>query len=154
LTGHRLPSVTTEVTRFSLLLDPSSAKPGLEVAFVSGRPEESLYVSNPLKLSEPRFFPALGLVIVQPDHREDFSEELSWEEVGRHPADLFFVDDRQWSATGEEMVAGAPTFAALPAARAGAFAPWPSEYVPSYAGMTPVLSSLTAAIEKADPDIV
>ena len=42
----------------------------------------------------------------------------------------------------------------LLATKARAFTPCPSEYVASYAGMNPVLASLTAVMTKADPDIV
>ncbi len=136
------------------LKEAISAKPGLTVAFVSGRPEESFWVGNPMKLADLYFYKDLGLDIVQPDDKEHFSEELSWEQAGKYPADLLIIDDRQWSATGEELVAQVPTFAILPAAKAGAFASWPSEYVPSYRGMTPVLKSLAETIRDADPDIV
>lgn len=129
-------------------------KPGLTAAFVSGLPEESFWVGNPRTMADLRFYADLGLDIVQPETTDGFFEELSWEQAGKYPADLLLIDDRQWSATGEELVAQVPTFAALPAAKAGAFAPWPTEYVPSYAGMTPVLEALTAAIRAADPGIV
>ena len=131
-----------------------AAKPGLTAAFVSGVPEGSFWVGNPMKLADVRFVKELGLDIVQPEDQSVYSEELSWEQAGKYPADLFIIDSLHGSGTGEELVAKVPTFAALPAAKAGAFASWPSEYVPSYAGMTPVLISLTEAIRNADPDIV
>lgn len=152
------PEVVAEHAAFDAAVADLQAaiaeKPGLTVAFVSGTPEEAFWVGNPMKLADLRFFQELGLDIVQPENQVDFSEELSWEQAGKYPADLFIIDDRQWSATGEELVAQVATFAALPAAKAGAFASWPSEYVPSYAGMTPVLESLAAAIRSADPHIV
>jgi iron complex transport system substrate-binding protein len=43
-----------------------------------------------------------------------------------------------------------PTFSLLPAAKAGQFAPWPVEYVTSYAGVTPILAALADAIENAE----
>lgn len=131
-----------------------AGNPGLTVAFVSGTPDSSFWVGNPEKLADVRFFRDLGLDVVQPQDRENFSEELSWEAVDSYPADLFIVDDRQWSATGPEMASQVPTFAALPAAKAGAFASWPSEFVPSRAGFTPALETIAAAVRTADPDIV
>lgn len=131
-----------------------AGNPGLTVAFVAGTPDSSLWVGNPEKLADLRYFRNLGLDIVQPENREDFSEELSWEEADSYPADLFIVDDRQWSATGPELAAQVPTFGALPAAKAGAFALWPSEYVPSRAGFTPALAAIAKAVRTANPDIV
>jgi iron complex transport system substrate-binding protein len=131
-----------------------AAKPGLAVAFVSGVPGDSFWVGNPMKLADLRFFQELGMDIVQPEDQAAYSEELSWEQAGKYPADLFIIDSLHGSGTGKELVAQAPSFAALPAAKAGAFSSWPSEYVPSYAGMTPVLESLAEAVRNADPDIV
>ncbi len=131
-----------------------AGNPGLTVAFIAGTPDSSFWVGNPEKLADVRYFRDLGLDVVQPEDRENFSEELSWEAVDKYPADLFIVDDRQWSATGPEMAAQVPTFAALPAAKAGAFAAWPSEYVPSRAGFTPSLLAIAEAVRTADPDIV
>ena len=58
------------------------SKPGLTVAFVSGRPEESFWVGNPLKLADLYFYQEVGPDIGQPDDKEHFSEELSWEQAG------------------------------------------------------------------------
>jgi iron-desferrioxamine transport system substrate-binding protein len=95
-----------------------------------------------------------GPRLTAPEGDHFFSEELSWEQAGKYPADLFIIDDRQWSATGEELVAQEPSFAALPAAKAGAFASWPSEYGPGYAGFTPVLKDFATASRAANRDIV
>lgn len=129
-------------------------KPGLRVAFASGTPEESFYIGNPNVNADLMYFASLGLDIVAPEDQSSFFEELSWEEAGRYPVDLLIMDDRQWSSTPEELIAQVPTFAALPAVKAGAYGPWTSEWVPSYPGMTPVLQSLAELIRNADPDIV
>jgi iron complex transport system substrate-binding protein len=136
------------------LKDAIAANPGLKVAFASGTPDEAFYIGNPNVNADLMYFASLGLDIVAPEDQESFFEELSWEEAGRYPVDLLIMDDRQWSSTPEELIAKVPTFAALPAVKAGAYGPWASEWVPSYPGMTPVLEGLAELIRNADPDIV
>lgn len=129
-------------------------KPGLTAIFISGTPEQSLWVANPLQSADMLLYQSLGLDIVTPEiDPAEYWEELSWEQAGKYPADLILVDSRQWSATGEQLKA-IPTFGALPAARAGQFGDWDIEYVPSYQGFTPVIAELTEVIRNADPDIV
>ena len=131
-----------------------AAKPGLKVAFASGTPDDAFYIGNPKVNADLIYFASLGLDIVAPEDQSGFFEQLSWEEAGRYPVDLLIMDDRQWSSTPEELIEKVPTFAALPAVKAGAYGPWTSEWVPSYPGMTPVLERLAELIAKADPDIV
>jgi iron complex transport system substrate-binding protein len=129
-------------------------KPGLTVMFMSGTPEESLYVANPLQSADMTLYQSLGLDIVVPEiDPTEYWEELSWEQAGKYPVDLFLIDSRQWSNTGEQLQAIA-TFGSLPAAKAGAFGAWDIEYVPSYQGFTPVITALTEVIRNADPGIV
>ena len=129
-------------------------KPGLKVLFMSGTPEESLYVANPLQSADMTLYQSLGLDIVVPEvPAEEYWEELSWEQAGKYAVDLFLIDSRQWSNTGEQLMA-IPTFAAQPAAKAGQFGAWDIEYVPSYQGFTPVIEKLTEVIRGANPDIV
>jgi iron complex transport system substrate-binding protein len=129
-------------------------KPGLKVMFMSGTAEQQLYVANPKQSADMTLYQSLGLDIVVPEvPPEEYWEELSWEQAGKYEVDLFLIDSRQWSATGEQLMA-IPTFASLPAAKAGAFGAWDIEYVPSYQGFTPVIKELTEVIRNADPDIV
>ena len=129
-------------------------KPGLKVLFMSGTPEQSLYIANPLQSADMTLYQSLGLDIVVPEvPAEEYWEELSWEQAGKYAVDLFLIDSRQWSNTGEQLMA-IPTFAAQPAAKAGQFGAWDIEYVPSYQGFTPVIEKLTEVIRASDPDIV
>lgn len=128
-------------------------KPGLTVLVISGLPDESLWVASPDRLADLSYYQSLGLEIAGPEGDPENFEELSWEQAGKYPADLFLIDSRQWSASGDELMA-VPSFAALPAAQAGQFGAWPIEYVPSYQGFTPVLEELTEVIRNADPEIV
>jgi iron complex transport system substrate-binding protein len=131
-------------------------KPGLRVLVMSGTPEESMWISSPRQSADLLYFQELGLEMVEPETTTEFNywEELSWEQAGKYPVDLFLIDSRQWSSTGEHLVETVPTFASLPAAKAGQFGGWDIEYVPSYKGFTPVLRRLTEVIRNADPDIV
>lgn len=131
-------------------------KPGLRVLVMSGLPEESMWISSPRQSADLLYFQELGLDMVEPESitENNYWEELSWEQAGKYPVDLVLIDSRQWSATGEQLVEKVPTFAALPAAKAGQFGGWDIEYVPSYKGFTPVLQRLAEVIRNADPDIV
>ena len=131
-------------------------KPGLKVLVMSGTPGESMYISSPRQSADLLYFQELGLDMVEPESTTNFNywEELSWEQAGKYPVDLFLIDSRQWSSTGAQLVESVPTFASLPAAKAGQFGGWDIEYVPSYKGFTPVLQRLTEVIRNADPAIV
>lgn len=136
------------------LKDAIASNPGLKVTFASGTPDDAFYIGNPNMNADLMYYASLGLDIVTPEEQGSFFEELSWEEAGRYPVDLLIMDDRQWSSTPEDLIAQVPTFAALPAVKAGAYGPWASEWVPSYPGMTPVLQRLAELIRNADPNIV
>jgi iron complex transport system substrate-binding protein len=131
-------------------------RPGLKVLVMSGTLEESLWISSPRQSADLLYFQELGLDMVEPESitENNYWEELSWEQAGKYPVDLFLIDSRQWSATGPQLIETVPAFAALPAAKAGQFGGWDIEYVPSYKGFTPVLQRLTEVIRSADADIV
>jgi iron complex transport system substrate-binding protein len=131
-------------------------KPRLKVLVMSGLPEDNMYVSSPRQSADLIYFQELGLDMVGPENitENNLWEQLSWEQAGKYPVDLFLIDSRRWSATGEQLVESVPTFAALPAVKAGQFGSWDMEYVPSYKGFTPVLQRLAEVIRNADPDIV
>ena len=131
-------------------------KPGLKVLVLSGTPETGLYISSPRQSADLIYCQELGLDMIEPESTTEFNywEALSWEQAGKYPVDLFLIDARQGSATGEQLVESVPTFASLPAAKAGQFGGWDIEYVPSYKGVTPILQRLTEVIRNADPAIV
>jgi iron complex transport system substrate-binding protein len=133
------------------LREAIAAKPGLTAIFIYAE-SGSLSVGNPALMADLAYLKDLGLDVVTPETTELW-ETLSWEEAGKHPADIIFTDARSFSLSPEEL-AEIPTFAALPAAQAGQIAPWQIEYIPSYQALTVVLNDLTAAIQGADPGIV
>ncbi|MFT4036905.1 MAG: ABC transporter substrate-binding protein [Thermomicrobiales bacterium] len=127
-------------------------KPGLKALTMSGSADRSMWVSSARQSADLIYFSELGLDLVEPETTTDFNywEELSWEQAGKYPVDLFLIDSRQQSATGEQLAASVPTFASLPAAKAGQFGGWDIEYVPSYKGFTPVLQRLTEVIRNTE----
>lgn len=140
-------------TAVATLTAATAARPGLVTMFVSGYPD-ALYVAHPRAAIDVWLFDELGLDIVTPDVPvADFWETLSWEQVGRHSVDLIFNDDRGQALTVEQLNAQ-PTFAALPAVRAGQVAPWYFEAVYSHRRYAEVLDELTAAVTAADPNVV
>lgn len=126
-------------------------KPGLRVLVMSGLPDDALWISSPRQAADLLFFQELGLGIIEPEGLTEMNlwEQLSWEQAGKYPADLFLIDARAMSASGPELVAAVPTFAALPAAKAGQFGAWDVEYVPSYKGFTPILQRLAETIRNS-----
>jgi iron complex transport system substrate-binding protein len=129
--------------------------PGLTTIFISATPEGSFWVADPSQFSDLMYFKELGLDIVQPEVTESavWWEELSWEQAAKYPADLILIDARSGSSTAEQLM-DVPTFAALPAAAAGQFGAWQTEYVPSYEAFTAVMKDLAATIRGARADVV
>lgn len=151
------PEIAAEKERFDAasrgLTAATAAKPGLTTMFISGY-SEGLYIAHPEAAVDVWLFKNLGLEVVTPDTKvEDFWEQLSWENAAKHPADLLLNDLRGQALTTENMMSQ-PTFAALPAVRAGQVAPWYFEEPYSYQRYATVIEELTKAVESADPAIV
>jgi iron complex transport system substrate-binding protein len=154
LTAPEVVAAKEAFTRASDDLEAAIAeKPGLTTLFISATPEGSFWVGNPMQFSDLMYFQELGLDVVQPDVTTDFFEELSWEQAARYPADLILIDARSGSSTAEQLME-VPTFATLPAAAAGQFGAWQTEYVPSYVAFTAVMEDLAETIRGARADIV
>lgn len=129
-----------------------AAKPGLKVMAISPA-EEAPYIGNPEVASDLVLFKNLGVEFVLPDSPDagnsGLFQELSWEQVGNYPADLYLVDDRPYSLQSDAL-AEHPTFSLLPAAQAGQFSSWTVEYVTTYGGLTPLLLTLAEAINASE----
>jgi iron complex transport system substrate-binding protein len=150
--------IAAEKARFDTastrLTAATKAKPDLSTTFVSGTPQ-GLFVVHPEASADVWMFTNLGLQVVTPNAPvEEFWEQLSWENAGSHPADLIFNDVRGQAMTLDQMKSGQPTFAALPAVKAGQVAPWFFEQPYSYQRYATVLEDLTKAVESADPAVV
>ncbi|MEV0387324.1 ABC transporter substrate-binding protein, partial [Nonomuraea sp. NPDC050643] len=103
----------------------AAARPDLKVMIVTGTPE-SLYVAYLPDHPDIRYWGELGLNIVSPERPTEseggFWEVLSWENADKYQADVILVDARSQSMKIDEM-AGKPTWAKLPAVKAGQLYP-------------------------------
>lgn len=147
------PKVTTAKARFAAAADAVrqavKANPGLRVMAASGSPD-LFYVSNPKVSTDLMYFAELGVDLVQPTKLEqgDYFEALSWENAAKFPADLILLDNRSTALQPKDLAAK-PTWAQLPAVRAGQVTPWDAVPRFSYAGAAPLLENLARAIRDA-----
>ncbi|MEU2515130.1 ABC transporter substrate-binding protein [Streptomyces syringium] len=130
------------------LRQAAKAKKGLKVLCASAS-ADLLYVSEPSVYADLTYFKQLGVEFIVPDKvTGGFFESLSWENAGKYAADLILLDNRT-SALQPKDLESKPTWAGLPAVKAGQITPWLSEPRYSHAGCAPLIESLAAAIEKA-----
>jgi iron complex transport system substrate-binding protein len=131
-----------------------SEKPGLTALFVAGY-TDNLYVANPKVAVDVAWYRELGLQVPDVNAAEgEFWETLSWEQAGRHRADLVFNDIRGQSLTTEEMKKAHPTFANLPGVKAGQVGRWHFESPYSYKSVAAVLQDMAATVRAATPGLV
>ncbi|MEU7022402.1 ABC transporter substrate-binding protein [Streptomyces sp. NPDC046203] len=127
----------------------AKAKKGVKVLIGSGSPD-TFYVSAPARPTDTLFFQELGVDLVVPDKLDPsgWFELLSWENVDKYKADVILLDNRT-SALQPEALKAKPTWAALPAVKAGQVFPRVTEPVYSYAKCAPLLEDLAKALENA-----
>ena len=153
------PTISAAVERFDTSLDvfrdAVAAKRGLTALAVSPT-NEGLCVAVPEHSAELSDLVSWGLDVVDPDSPDagfEYWETLSWENADKCQADLVIVDERGWPANLEQAEAQ-PTWQTLSAVVAGAVEIWPAFWVRNHADYADALDRLTAAIERADPDLV
>jgi iron complex transport system substrate-binding protein len=129
-----------------------AAKPNLRVLVTYAEPE-GLSIARPSQFPDLLSFRALGLDLVEPEDGEQYYETLSWEQAGRYPADLVLHDTRAFSLQPDQLAAY-PTWAALPAVRAGQVGRWSAEARLSAQGFAAVLEDLAATVTAARDDVV
>ncbi|GAA0824731.1 ABC transporter substrate-binding protein [Streptosporangium amethystogenes subsp. fukuiense] len=145
------PEVTAAKARFDAaakaLVTPETKN--LKILIMSGGPE-MMWVVNPDDHADVRYFKELGLDVVVPDKVDEagFWETLSWENADTYEADVILVDARTQSMRVDEMMKK-PTFAKLPAVKAGQVYAWHAEERYSYQGYADVLEKLLADLVKA-----
>ncbi|MFI6939651.1 ABC transporter substrate-binding protein [Streptomyces sp. NPDC050418] len=122
----------------------------LKVMAVSAT-KDLLYVGTPDDFTDLRYYRELGVDFVTPDGVGDagFFAELSWENADKYAADVILVDKRTGNLQPEELAKTKPTWAKLPAAKAGQTVAWYNEPQFSHAGITPLLESLATALQDA-----
>jgi iron complex transport system substrate-binding protein len=129
-------------------------KPGLTALFVAGY-TDNLYVANHKVAVDVAWFRQLGLQVPDVGAAEgEFWETLSWEQAGRYGADVIFNDIRGQSLTVDEMKKAHPTFANLPAVKAGQVGRWHFESPYSFKSVANVLQDMAVTIRAANPGLV
>ncbi|MET8508028.1 ABC transporter substrate-binding protein [Streptomyces sp. NPDC004787] len=127
----------------------AKAKKDIKVLIGSGAPD-TFYVSTPVRPTDLLFFQELGVNLIVPDKLDPtgWFELLSWENVDKYRADVIMLDNRTGTLQPEQLKAK-PTWAALPAVKAGQVVPRVTEPVYSYAKCAPLLEDLAKALENA-----
>jgi iron complex transport system substrate-binding protein len=129
-----------------------AAKPGLRLLAISPV-LDSFYVCSPEMMTDLAYFASLGLDIVKPTLPADtadvvyFFEQLSWEQLGRYPADVILVDQRDPSA--QSILDKQPLWATLPAVKAGQVGGWFASQQYSWRALAPIVTDLAALIERS-----
>lgn len=145
------PEVSEAKARFDAAVAalPSAENKGLKILIIAGDPEK-MWVVNPDDHPDARFYKELGLDVVVPEKLEEggFWQALSWENADTYDADVILADSRTQSSRIEEMKKK-PTFAELPAVKAGQVYQWRAEERYSYQGYADVLEQLNADLAKA-----
>ncbi|MBT2442213.1 ABC transporter substrate-binding protein [Streptomyces sp. ISL-36] len=127
----------------------AKGKKDIKVLIGSGSPD-LFYVSTPVRPTDTLYFQELGVNLVVPTKLDQggWFEGLSWENVDKYQADIIMLDNRT-SALQPEALKAKPTWAALPAVKAGQVIPRVTEPIYSYAKCAPLLEDLAKALENA-----
>ncbi|WP_233521338.1 ABC transporter substrate-binding protein [Streptomyces triticagri] len=130
--------------------EASAKGSGLRVMAVSAQ-ADLLYVGAPDYFTDLRYYQDHGVRLVKPDNpaANGVFAELSWENADKYPADVILLDRRTGNLQPDELKASKPTWAKLPAVRAGQVVPWQNEARFSHAGYAPLIESLTEALQQA-----
>jgi iron complex transport system substrate-binding protein len=136
------------VVDFSNLIAEKSDISSLFAGVVEGA--ATWYLANPPDWAVLAWYQSLGMNIVVPNANPgDYWEELSLEQAGKYPSDVFFSSSRGESPTLDELKA-MPTFAALPAIVAGQIGSWNQDFIMSYQGLTAALTNMIDVLSTAE----
>ncbi|MCQ4213428.1 ABC transporter substrate-binding protein [Streptomyces longispororuber] len=126
------------------------ARRGLKVMAVSATPD-LLYVGNPADFTDLRHYRELGVEFVTPDStgKDGFFQEVGWENADKYRADLILVDRRTGNLQPADLKRTKPTWAKLPAVRAGQVTSWSNEAQFSHAGYAPLVERLADSLDTA-----
>ncbi|MFJ9343998.1 ABC transporter substrate-binding protein [Streptomyces sp. NPDC101733] len=131
------------------LREATKANPGIKVLVGSGS-ADLFYASTPKTSADLKYFESLGVEFVTPDKLDQggFFESLSWENAGKYKADVIMLDNRTGTLQSDELKAK-PTWAELPAVKAGQVVPRVTEPIYSYDRCAQLLENLAASIQSA-----
>ncbi|MGW2591093.1 ABC transporter substrate-binding protein [Streptomyces sp. NPDC001515] len=126
----------------------AKARPEIRV-MIGSASQDLFYVSLAKTSADTLYFQELGVKFVEPKvNAAGFFEELSWENVDTYQADVIMMDNRS-SALQPSALTSKPTWAQLPAVKAGQVVPRTTEPIYSYDKCAPILEDLAKAIEDA-----
>jgi iron complex transport system substrate-binding protein len=126
----------------------AKASGGIKVMAASGS-TDSFYVSTPSSASDLSYYKSLGVDFIVPNKVEGgFFETLSWENADKYTPDIILLDNRTATLQPKDLAAK-PTWAQLPAVKAGQVVGWPSEPIFSYAKCADQIEALTKAVTGA-----
>ncbi|MEV0379596.1 ABC transporter substrate-binding protein [Nonomuraea sp. NPDC050643] len=137
----RMEAATKELAQFK----------DLKILMVSGG-ADAFWIVNPPEYPDIVHLTGAGLDVVTPSKVDEggFFQTLSWENADEYDADVILYDTRTQALKPEEMMKK-PTFAKLPAVKAGQLYPWNAEAPYSYQGYAAFLEGLVANLKKAQP---
>lgn len=131
------------------LREATKANPGIKVLVGSGS-ADLFYISTPDTSADLKYFQSLGVEFVTPETTDEggFFESLSWENAGKYKADVVLLDHRTGTLQPTELKAK-PTWAELPAVKAGQVTPRVTEPIYSYEKCAQILEDLAKALQNA-----
>jgi iron complex transport system substrate-binding protein len=135
----RMEAATKELRQFK----------DLKILMMSGG-ADAMWIVNPPEYPDIVHLTDNGLDIVKPAKVDEggFFQTLSWENADMYDADVILYDTRTQSLTPQDMMKK-PTFAKLPAVKAGQLYPWRAEAPFSYQGYATFLEELISNLKKA-----
>jgi iron complex transport system substrate-binding protein len=146
--GQNAAQKTRFETASADLRAAAKAHPGITVMAASAS-ADSFYVSTPSAAADLGYYRSLGVDFVVPDKvKGGFFETLSWETADKYKTDIVMLDNRAATLQPKDLT-GRPTWAQLPAVKAGQVLGWPSEPIFSYAKCAEQIEALTKAITTA-----
>jgi iron complex transport system substrate-binding protein len=124
------PEIMQSKERYEAALDDLQAaaesNPGISVLGISAG-EDGMYVAGTTTHPDLFDYEAVGMKAAGPEKGSKDNvyvwETLSWENADTYPADVIIFDARPGNYVLEDLL-GVPSFAALPAAKAGQVVPW------------------------------
>ncbi|MFI7110790.1 ABC transporter substrate-binding protein [Nonomuraea sp. NPDC050227] len=147
--GADLQGVPEAKARMEAATRELAAFKDLKILMMSGG-ADAMWVVNPPEYPDIVHLTENGLDVVKPAKVDEggFFQTLSWENADTYDADVILYDTRTQSLKPEEMLKK-PTFAKLPAVKAGQFYPWRAEAPFSYQGYAAFLEELVSNLKKA-----
>ncbi|MEU3035837.1 ABC transporter substrate-binding protein [Streptomyces griseoaurantiacus] len=131
----------------------AAAKAHPDIKVMAGSASQDIFYVSGTNLSiDLEYFKSLGVDFVEPSEAAKkesggWFENLSWENVDKHPADIIMMDNRTSAIQPADITEA--TWKKLPAVKAGQVIPRNPEPILSYDKCAPLLEDLAKAIEGA-----